>query len=129
MNRSICLTMVLALIVGCQAKTASPPKPPLTTVEKLVGLSLDELKAQLGPPDSESRSVVPPNWAGAFGPRPTSLKPGDKYVSINYRDHRGEQIHIFAVSSHVYQRVKGVNPGDKSSYVLEVYTFPKGTVF
>jgi hypothetical protein len=92
-------------------------------------MSLDNVIERLGSPTRQNNGTVPPNWAGAMGPRPTLLKPGDKYIGVLYSDYRGQQIHIFAVSSQVYQRVKGVSPGDKEAYVLEVYTFPKGAVF
>jgi hypothetical protein len=110
--------LLLALIVGCGFKP-----------ESLVGVSLNDVQARLGVPDSQSQSVVPPSWDGAFDPRPTTLKPGDSFVSVRYSDYHGQQIHIFAVSPQVYQRVKGVSPGTKASYVLEVSTSPKGAVF
>jgi len=96
----------------------------------LVGLSLDDIKARLGPWNYQQQLVVPASYAGGyFGPRPRTLKPSDKYLAVNYYDYRGEQICIFAVSPQVYERVKGVSPGDREAYVLEVYTAPKGTVY
>ena len=118
MIRFLCLAITLLLITGCGFRP-----------EKLVGLSLDDVKEQLGPPTRQDNDIVPLNWDGAMGPRPTLLKPGDKFIGVLYSDHQGQQVHIFAVSPEVYQRVKGVFPGDKEAYVLEVYTFPKGTVF
>jgi hypothetical protein len=112
------LAITLLLIAGCGFRP-----------EKLAGLSLDEVKERLGPPTRQDNNTVPPTWDGAMGPRPTLLKPGDKYIGVLYADYQGQQIQIFAVSPPIYQRVKGASPGNKDAYVLEVYTFPKGTVF
>ncbi len=95
----------------------------------LVGLSLDDVKVRLGPWNYQQQLVVPATYAGWFGPRPASLKPGDKCIVVNYDDYRGEQINIFAVSPQVYKRVKGVSPGNKETYVLEVHTVPTGAVY
>jgi hypothetical protein len=110
--------LLLALIAGCGFKP-----------ESLVGQSLDDVQARLGTPDSQSQGTVPASWDGAFGPRPTLLQPGDNFVSVRYADYHGQQLHIFAVSPQVYQRVKGVSPGVKKAYVLEASTTPKGAVF
>jgi hypothetical protein len=118
MIRFSCLAISLLLIAGCGFRP-----------EKLVGLSLDDVKERLGPPSRQDNSIVPPTWDGAMGPRPTLLKPGDKYIGVLYNDYQGQQVHVFAVSAQIYQRVKGVSPGSKDAYVLEVYTFPKGAVF
>jgi hypothetical protein len=58
-----------------------------------------------------------------------SLKPGDKCIAVDYYDYHGEQICICAVSPQIYKRVKGVSPGDRDAYVLEIFTTPKGTVY
>jgi hypothetical protein len=110
--------LLLPLLVGCGFKP-----------EGLVGQSLDDVQARLGTADSQSQGTVPASWDGAFGPRPTLLQPGDTFVSVRYSDYHGQQIHIFAVSPQVYQRVKGVSPGGKKAYVLQVSTTPKGVVF
>ena len=118
MSRFICRAVALILITGCGFQP-----------EQLVGLSLDDVKERLGPPTRQDNGTVPASWDGAMGPRPTLLKADDKFIGVLYSDYQGQQVNIFAVSPEVYQRVKGASPGDKEAYVLEVYTFPKGTVF
>ena len=83
------------------------------------------MKAKLGPADSETQSDQPFD----FGPQPASLVPGDPYTYLYYGDYQGETLHVFLVSPEIYERVKGQRPGDKELYVLEVFTFPQGTVF
>jgi hypothetical protein len=118
MLRSVCIMIALSVVAGCGFRP-----------EKLVGQPLDDVKQRLGPPTRQDNDTVPASWAGAMGPHPTLLKPGDKYIGVLYNDYQGQQIDIFAVSPQIYQRVKGASPGNKDAYILEVYTFPKGTVF
>jgi hypothetical protein len=110
------------LVIGCQGQS-TPPQPAFE--DSLVGLSLEEFRAKLGPPDSESQGDRPFD----FGPNPASLVAGDPYTYLYYSDYQGEQVHVFLVSPGIYKQVKGEHPGDGELYVLEVFTYPKGTVF
>lgn len=118
--RSLCLLTAL-LTNGCTSTPADPP----SLKSQLVGLSIDELKARLGNPDSQSDMTDPPD----FGPYPSSLKSGDACTNLYYSDYNGEQVHVYCVSPDLYERILGKRPGDEELYVLDVFTFPKGTVF
>lgn len=119
MRRFCLLTALLA--IGCDGTPADPP----SLKSQLVGLSIDELKARLGNPDSQSSMTEPPD----FGPYPSSLKPGDRCTNLYYSDYEGEQVHAYCVSPDVYERIMRERPGDEKLYVLDVFTFPQGTVF
>lgn len=110
------------LLPGCDRQPTSAP-PPAT--DRLVGLSVEELKAELGEPDSAMEMTGRPD----FGPYPKGLAEGTPCICLNYADHQGQQLHIYCVSPDVYQEATGKNRGDKDLYVLEVFSYPKGTVF
>lgn len=124
MFRQLVPPCLVLLVLGC-ARQPAPATPPVPLTEGLVGLSIEDLKARLGPPDSETKGDRPFD----FGCNPKSLAVGDPYTYLFYADYQGEQVHVFLVAPELYQRIKGRSPGDKELHVLEVFTFPKGTVF
>lgn len=106
---------ILTTACGCQA---------VAPQDILIGLSMDEVEAQLGRPDTTFQHDEP-----YFGARPSSLAQGDAYTSVSYNNHQGEQLNLFLVAPEVYERIKGVRPGEESLYVVEVVTLPLNTVF
>lgn len=116
-------TLVGALLtVGCGKSTNAPPK---VVPDPLIGLTSAQVKAQLGPPHSESTADGRPK----FGVFPDNLLPEETATLLYYPDVSGEQLHIFVVTPEIYRREMGTDPGDEAGYVLKVYRFPKGTVF
>jgi len=116
------LAIGFLFLLGCNRQLGSPP--PFGT-DRLVGVSIEELKAELGEPDSEMEMAGRPD----FGPYPEGLAEGTPCTCLNYADHQGQQLHIYCVSPDVYLEAMGRNPGDEDLYVLEVFSYPKGTVF
>ena len=116
------LAIGCVFVFGCNRQQGSPPK---TTTDRLISLSIDELKAELGEPDSEIQISGRPD----FGPYPESLAENAPCTCLNYADHQGQQLHVYCVSPEVFQKATGRHPGDNELYVLEVFAYPKGTVF
>jgi len=109
----------LFLLTMCTA----PTTPPLKV--RLIGLSIDQVKAELGQPDAETTMTKAPD----FGPYPASVAPGDSCINLYYSDYQGEQVHVYCVSPPVFQKIKGTSPGAKKAYVIEAFTYSQGTVF
>ncbi len=120
--RFIGLTFAFLALVGCGKQSTTPLA---INTDRFIGLSLDELKAELGEPDSEIELDGRPD----FGPYPESLAEDAPCTCLNYADYQGQQLHAYCLSPEVFQGATGRDPGDKDLYVLEVFTYPKGTVF
>jgi len=114
-SRSIALVALMVAFGGCAA---------ISNVSKYNGLSLDEVKAKLGPPPYSGSLDEP-----SMGVRPRLVKPGDHGVFVYYRGSFGSTIILFAVPPEAFQRINGVLPGQKTHYVIEGYRVRKGIVF
>lgn len=104
--------------------------PPTPTGDALVGMSIDQVKKDLGPPDSETQGSQKPG----FGPWPNALPAGASCTTLYYSNHQGEQLHVFCVTPQIYAQVHGTTPQGNAQqtaqqYVLEVARYPAGTVF
>ncbi|QDU98663.1 hypothetical protein [Lignipirellula cremea] len=122
-----CCFLLLAGLVGCDPLPPGPKSavPGLPGEHPLVGRSLSHVVAKLGQPDSQSEMKNEPH----FGPFPASLLPTETCTNLYYADYQGEQTHVFLVTPAIYERIHGKSPGAENAYVLEVYTYPQGTVF
>ena len=122
MRNALLLIAVVSALGGCSGSPSTPP----TLGERIQGWSIHQVKAEFGSPNSEQTMTKAPD----FGPYPAALPAGDSCVSLYYQDLQGEMAHIYCVAPDVYAKVTGKSPpGDEESYVLEVFTYPPGTVF